>query len=252
VYRGLGAPQWGPVNPLTPIYDDEATQKYPYDLTEAARILDKMGLVDLDGDGVRNITNEFLSNAGVDATSLPDSQRNEQFRELEFAYKTFTGSAVIEQSSIVILNDLESLGLDISFQPIDFNTLINNLFTGQFEAAMMGFAVGLDPVENVNTWRSDGNLHFWHPSAFDAPYDWEARIDEILTNLNTTFDPEDRQALYSAFQRIMSENLPLIYTVNNRFLYAYASNLRNTDRFEPLLGGFPTILAFSDILWLEN
>ena len=97
-----------------------------------------------------------------------------------------------------------------------------------------------------------GNLHFWRYSSQDAPPDWEKRVDELFNLSATTFDETQVKAYFAEFQRLASENLPVLYTVNRQFLYAHKAILRNTDYFQPITNNFPTVLSFIEVLWWDD
>ena len=74
------------------------------------------------------------------------------------------------------------------------------------------------------------------------------RIDELFNLAATTYDFEEAYKYYAEFQKLFSENLDLIYTVNIVYRIALYKNLKNTEEFSPLAGA----LGFDDVLWKEN
>ena len=52
----LGYPQWSSVSPSAGDFHNPDVRKYEYDLTKANELLDGIGWVDTDGDGVREDT----------------------------------------------------------------------------------------------------------------------------------------------------------------------------------------------------
>ena len=228
IYHGLAIPQWSPVSVPSPFYDEsESFMKYEFDLEKAAQLLDEMGLKDVDNDGVRE---------------LPDG------RDLIINLITNADNNIRVDIGNLLADDLKKIGVKINLKPIDFNALVTALLSGNWEATIIGFTGGIEPNNGANVWRSDGGLHFWHFSAKEEPFDWERKIDELFDKGATTFDEEEAKAAYVEFQRLVSENLPLIYTVNQQFLYAGKEALGNTEHFSPL----GATLAFSEVLWWED
>lgn len=252
VYNGLALEQWSPISMPSPYYNEESVVKFPYDLEAAGQLLDELGLVDLDGDGIRNIPDAFLEQAGVDPSSLEESAQDENNRELEYQLQTYTGSNVIEEILNLMISDLKKIGVNVTLRLLDFNALVTNIFGGNFDALMVGFTGGVEPYNGANLWTTEGNLHFWRPSSKDNPPAWEKRVDELFDLAASTFDENKVKQYYAEFQELVSENVPLIYTVNNEFLYVYRSVLRNTDNFQSITGNTPTVFAFSEILWLDD
>jgi len=243
IYDGLAIPQWSPVDFASPFYDDkEAFVKYEYDLEKSKQILDALGLKDTDGDGLRNITDEFLKAQGVDFSGLPP----EKDRELIFELNTNAGNTQREKIGAMLKDDLKKLGIEVNFKPMEFNTLVSNLTGAQYEAIIIGLTGDVDP-HAPNVWKTDGGLHFWRWSSKTEPPEWEKRVDELVDLGATTFDFEEAKRYYVEFQRLVTENLPLIYFVNQVFLYAHKQGLGNAH-FNPNGG----VLAFSDILWWKE
>ena len=243
IYDGLAIPQWSPVDFASPFYDDkEAFVKYEYDPEKSKLILDSLGLMDTDGDGIRNITDQFLKAQGVDFSGLPP----ERDRELIFELNTNAGNTQREKIGAMLKDDLKKLGIEANFKPMDFNTLVSNLIGAQYEAVIIGLTGGVDP-HAPNVWKTDGGLHFWRWSSKTEPPEWEKRVDELIDLGATTFDFEEAKRYYVEFQRLVTENLPLIYFVNQVFLFAHKQGLGNAH-FNP--NG--ATLAFSDILWWKE
>jgi len=228
IYHGLAIPQWSPVSVPSPFYDREETfKKYEFDLDKAAELLDEIGLKDTDGDGIR----EF-----------PDG------RDFSFTLITNSGNNIREDIGNLLTDDLKKIGVKVNFKPIDFNALVTNLLGGNYEAVIIGFTGGVEPNNGANVWKSDGGLHFWHYSAKDEPYEWERRVDELFDEGATTFDEQKAKEAYVEFQRLVSEHLPVIYTVNMQFLYASKKTLGNNEHFNPVAG----TLGFAEVLWWKD
>jgi len=228
IYHGLAIPQWSPVSVPSPFYDkEESFKKYPFDLKEAAQLLDEIGLKDTNGDGVRE---------------LPDG------RELIINLITNSGNNIRVDLGNMLTDDLKKIGVKVNFKPIDFNALVTALLGGNYEAVIIGFTGGVEPNNGANVWRSDGGLHFWHYAAKKEPYDWEKQVDQLFDEGATTFDEQKAKEAYVEFQQLVSEHLPVIYTVNGQFLYAAKKTLGNNEHFNPLAG----TLGFADILWWKD
>lgn len=253
VYSGLGQAQWSPVSFPSHYYDDsESFVSYPLDLEMSAQILDEIGLIDTDGDGVRNITDRFLEENGVDPASLAGGQANQDTRELEFAFNTNSGNTLRERISNLVVTDLKRVGINPIFKPQDFNALVTDLLGGKFEMVLIGFTGGIEPHTQSNIWTTSGGLHFWRFSAKDDPPEWEARVDELYHLAATTLDDAKVKEYYKEFQYLVSDNLPLIYTINQQFVHGVKRALANSEHFQPMTGNVPASLAFAEVLWWED
>lgn len=251
IYNGLALPQWSPVSMPSPYYDkSESFTKYEYDLDKAAQLLDEIGLKDIDGDGTRNITDEFLKNF-ANPEDRPDDLTPfgpEKDRELEFTLVTNSGNQIREKIVSLLVDDFAKIGVKANARPMDFNALINQLTTSTFEAMVLGLTGGTEPNNGSNVWKTNGRLHFWRYSSKENPPAWEKRVDELFDLGATTFDEDEVKRIYAEFQKIVSENLPYIYLVNQQFLYASKADLGNNENFKPNFG----VLFFADMLWWKD
>lgn len=252
IYNGLAIEQWSPVSVPSPYYDPNSFATFPYDLEAAKQLLDSAGLVDTDGDGVRNVPDAFLQAAGVDLTALPEEDKDPNARELEFVFAAPTGSNIVDKYANLIVSDLKKVGISPTYRPMDFNAMVTDLFGSNYELILISFTGGVEPHNGSNLWMTTGNLHFWRYSAKDNPPDWEKRVDELFNLAGTTFDEAKVKEYFGEFQRLVSENLPVLYTVNRQFLYAHKASLRNTDYFQPITNNFPTVLSFIEVLWWDD
>lgn len=251
IYNGLAVPQWSPVSIPSPYYDkSESFTKYEYSLQRAAQLLDEIGLKDVDGDGVRNITDEFLKNFANPEDRPTDLAPfgPEKDRELEFVLATNTGNQIRERIVSLLVNDFAKIGVKANARPMDFNALVNQLTTSTFEAIVLGLTGSPEPNNGSNVWKTNGRLHFWRYSSKEKPPAWEKRVDELFDLGATTFDEDEVKRIYKEFQQLVSENLPYIYLVNQQFLYASKAELGNNENFKPNWG----VLAFADTLWWKD
>ena len=243
LYNGLAAPQWSPVSVGTPWYGgrdeyggavtENNAVSYEYDLGIAAGLLDDIGIMDTDGDGYR----EFADGQIV-----------------EFLLETNAGNTLREGFCLILADDLESIGVKVVFQPLDFNTLVTRLLGGTlYEAAVLGLTGTTDPHGGSNVSRTTGGLHFWHYSAPDDPYTYELRIDELFDLGMGTFDLNEAFDYYLEFQILdASEGLGLLYSVNQQFTYAiydYIGN-QNVADVASTPTGFPG--RTREIIFFEN
>ena len=224
VYNDLAVPQWSPVSYLSPFYagrthyggpvTEESAVVYEFALDKSAALLDEIGIVDADGDGWRDF-----------ADGSP----------LEFEFNT-NPSTTREAICLIITEDLREIGLNVNFQPIDFNTLVTRLTTSMIEMVLLGLTGGTEPNSGANVYRSTGGLHFWHYSGgAEDLYDVEARIDELLAAGVATYDNDEAFDIYREYQILLTEaDLGLIYTVNPTFSYAYYDEVGNGNIANPI------------------
>ena len=221
VHHGLGYPQWSSISPSAGDFHNPDVRRYEYDITEANRILDSLGWVDTDGDGIRE------DDAG---------------NTIEFSMVTNTQNSVRERVGMIVQQGLEEIGIKADFRLVEFGELVSQLTRSyDWEAMVMGFGGGTDPYSGIVLWHSSENLHLWYPRQPQPATDWEAEIDRLYVRASQELDRGERVALYHRAQEIASENMPLIYTTRGERMSAVRNVFGNTT---------PTLYGLWDIRYL--
>lgn len=207
VLYGLGYPQNAEESEANKLYYNPNVKQYPYDLEKAKQLLTQAGFADRDKDGW-----------------LEDDWGN----KVEFNLMTNVENNVRVAIANIIIDDLKKLGIKVTLQAINFNTLVNKLDVSfDWEAILLGLTGGVDPYNGRNVWYSSGQLHMWNPLQKKPATTWEASIDTIFDTAASEFDQNKRKLLYDEFQSIVAEQLPVIYTVNPAALYAVKNKFGN-------------------------
>ena len=221
VQHGLGYPQWSSISPAAGDFHNPDVRRYEYDIAEANRILDSLGWVDTDGDGIRE---------------------DEAGNTIEFSLVTQTQSDVSERVGVIIQQGLEEIGIKADFRLVEFGELVTQLTRSyDWEAMVIGLSGGPDPHGGINVWHSSENLHLWYPNQPQPATDWEAEIDSLYVRASQELDRSERVALYHRAQEIAAENVPLIYTTRSERLTAVRNVFANTA---------PTLYGLWDIRYL--
>ena len=221
VLHGLGYPQWSSISPATGDFHNPDVRRYPYDLDEANRILDDLGWVDTDGDGIRE------DDAG---------------NPISFTMVTNTGNTVRGAAGEIIHQGLTDIGIQADYQLIEFGELVGRLVSSyDWEAMVIGFTGGSDPYGGIGFWHSSEALHLWYPNQTAPATEWEAEIDELYIRASQELDRDKRVAYYHRAQEIAAENVPVIYTTLSERLTAVRNVFGNTT---------PTLYGLWDIRYL--
>ena len=118
--------------------------------------------------------------------------------------------------------------MKVNLVPVEFNTLVNKLMSSfDWDMVMIGLTGGVEPHFGQNVWRSSGGLHLWNPHQRKPATAWEERMDEIYDQGAQELDENKRKVLYDEFQRIVADQLPVIYTVLNMDMYAVRNKFGN-------------------------
>jgi peptide/nickel transport system substrate-binding protein len=254
IYHGIGTPQWTWLSVPSPFYDAESAKTYPYDPQKAAQMLDSLGLIDTNKNGVRNITDKFLiaQNACSDNADCAQKFGAEDKREISFPLATNTGNTIRETLSQQIEHDFKEVGIQATYRPEDFNSLVTELTGGHYGGVVIGFTGGVDPT-GFNVWHTNGFYHFWRYSSKDNAPAWEKRAEQLQNEGARIFDVQEaKDKYYKEFEKVDSENLGVIYLANQNFLYAADQCLENGQNFRPQAGNLPEWVAFGDRLWWQR
>jgi peptide/nickel transport system substrate-binding protein len=198
VYYGKALPAWGVESTSNKIWYNDKIVRYPYSPEKALELLKASGFrQDIDA---------------VGKPKLYDKKGN----LVRFSLYTNSGNTLRSTQSNLIASDLGKLGMQVEAAALDFNTLvtkINNTF--DYDAVLLGITNDdLDPHGGSNVWKSNGTLHFWWPQQKSPATDWEKRIDELFVLQQNEVDFPKRKQYYDEVQMIISEQVPMIYTIN--------------------------------------
>lgn len=201
IFQGLGQPQNSPISVQSPYYLSEGLKSYDYNPDKSRALLEGAGfqyqangqLVDWDGNPVR------------------------------FTLITNAGNKIRESMGAQIKRDLSKIGIQVDFQPIAFNTLVEKMTKYlDWECFLLGLTGGVEPNSGANVWRVDGSLHAFNQKPQEGEEalegreiaDWEAEISRLYIEAARELDEEARKDLYAQTQRLTQEYLPFIYLVN--------------------------------------
>ena len=221
VQHGAGYPQWASISPAAGDFHNPDVRKYEYDLDRANEILDGLGWVDTNGDGVRE-----------------DGAGN----EIEFSLVTNTGNNVRGRVGEIVHQGMTEIGLKVDYELVEFGILVSQLTqTYDWETLIIGFSGGTDPYGGITFWHSGEALHMWHPNQPQPETDWEAEIDEMYVRGSQELDRARRLEYYHRAQEIAAENVPVIYTTLSERLSAVRNVFGNLT---------PTLYALWDSRYL--
>ena len=221
VHFGEAYPQWSSVSPAAGDFHNPNVRRYEYDLDRANGILDGLGWVDTNGDGVRE-----------------DADGN----EIRFTLITNTGNSVRERVGEIVSRGMADIGLGVDYQLVEFGDLVFSLTVSyDWEAMIVGFTGGPDPYSGISFWHSSEGLHLWYPYQTEPATEWEAEIDDLYVKASQELDHEKRVSYYHRAQEIAAENVPVIYTTLSERLSATRNVFGNLT---------PTLYGLWDIRYL--
>ena len=199
----------------------DRVRRFTYNVGRANEILDSLGWMDTNGDGIRE-----------------DKEGN----TIEFTQATDGDNTVRGAVTEHIAEGLLAIGVKANYESVEFGVLVGQLTaTYDWEAIVIGLTGGTDPYSGTAISHSSESLHLWYPNQPEPATEWEALIDHLYIQASQELDHEMRLELYHYAQEIIAENLPLIYTTQSERLTATRNVFGNTT---------PTLYGLWDIWYL--
>ncbi|PZC51634.1 MULTISPECIES: ABC transporter substrate-binding protein [unclassified Mesotoga] len=234
VYNGLAVLGGVPVLPSNKAFYNPKIEEIrrPFNLAEAARLLDELGFKDVNGDGLRE---------------YPDGSKFEFVLTLQSAPQEYQDIAYIYSQ------DLLSIGIKVNLQILD-SSLTGQMFgAGSFEVGIRAFGNQPDPQLRKAIWQPGTQLYYWHRTTrdpetnlpiFENMLDWEKRVYELFELGQVAMDHAVRKTFYDEWQEIYAEYLPVIFVCKGMNLYAANKSLGNVEQNEEGLLSYASWTVF--------
>ncbi|HYS78024.1 MAG TPA: ABC transporter substrate-binding protein, partial [Candidatus Dormibacteraeota bacterium] len=126
---------------------------------------------------------------------------------LRFTLLIFTGSEDHVQFAQVAQESLRRLGIDMAIQRLDWPTLWSRLQKGDFQAALSGMVLGVDPdataygLLHSSQIRGGQNYAAFH----------DAQVDAWLESGRRAVDPGERRSIYRRIDRQVADLQPYTF-----------------------------------------
>lgn len=207
-FRGHATPSVGMISPANKIWFDRNLKPPAYDANGALELLKQDGF-------------------HKDGEVLKDKAGN----PVAFSLITNAGNKQREQMGSLIQQDLQQIGIKLSFVPLDFPSIAERITkTYDYDACMLGLTnVDLDPNGQANVWLSSADLHQWNPAQKTPATRWEAEIDKYMKEQSSTLDRDKRRAAFDRVQEIAADQEPMLYLVDKNALVAVSPKVKNAD-----------------------
>lgn len=219
IYRGLGKLQNSPIYEQSPYYlpPDQGLKIYDYSPDKAKQLLLKAGFT--------------YNNEG----QLLDAEGN----RVRFTMMTNAGNKLREAIGAQIKQDLSQIGIQVDFNAIAFNTLLQKVYKSRQWESYIGKigGGGVEPNGGANSWLTKGGLHSFNLAAQSGEppltgwqvADWERAIERLYIQGAQELDEAKRKKIYAETQRITQENLPFIYLVNPLDMTAVRNRIQGIE-----------------------
>lgn len=133
-----------------------------------------------------------------------------------------TGNEARIQSTVLIQQDLEAIGVKTHITQYDFSTLMDKMRKGNYDLGMCGSADGIEPSDS-SSWLSN-------KSPVNFPCVPDDRFLVLFNEAKSKVDlAEEKEAYVKVWQAVLDE-APIAYLYSDKTLFAYNKNkLSNID-----------------------
>lgn len=218
LHHGVSVALKGPFHHDNPFYAPDSLTTYSYDLDKANALLDEAGLKP-DANGIR-------ASFTLDVPTFhPDSAR-----------------VVAEY----LRPQLRKIGLEIKVQiSPDYATWASRVAEWQHDLTMNGTWNNPDPVIGINRSFLCNSPRKGVLFANTGGY-CNKEVDELLNQAAIETDPVKRKDLYAQMQKIVTAELPLVWTNEEPYVTIYSKTLKN-----PPLGAWGAMGPMDEV-WLSK
>jgi peptide/nickel transport system substrate-binding protein len=226
VYRGHGVPLWAQVTPGNKLWLNDKIQQPAMSLESAKSLLRAAGF-------------SWTANGSlVDPGGQP----------VEFTIIASSSNSQRMEIANIIQQDLGKLGMQVSVVPLEFRAFVQRVTqTHDYDAAVMGIVSGdVDPNSDVNVWLSTGTTHLWNMGQKKPATPWEAEMDRLMREQQTTMRYAARKKLYDRVQEIVASELPIICVSSPNILVGSKKRLGN---FQPAVLENYTLHNVEELYW---
>jgi peptide/nickel transport system substrate-binding protein len=192
----------------------------PYDPDMAAQLLDEAGWP-LGPDGVRICQGCMYAEEGT---------------PFEFELLTNAGNARREAVGVIIQDQLYELGINVDFQAIDWQTLLDTTAGAQtYDAAIMGWREGFpsdpDQIQIFSPSNDDPANQGSNAGSYYNP-----KFIELAVAANSVpgCAPEDRAKIYAEIQQLLLDDQPYLWLYVQNLMYAANVGVEGFDAYPNL------------------
>ena len=194
LHRGVSTPQRGPIIESSPFFDADAVTAYDVDLDKAKALMTEAGF----GDGME-LTVDYIPGPAEQQKSIAEYLKSQ----------------------------LAKIGIDVTVRAApDFPTWAGRVGGHDFELTMDVVFNWGDPVIGVHRTYLTDNIRQGVIWSNTQSYS-NARVDEILAQAAIEGDFDKRKALYSEFQALVTQDVPIYFINATPYHTAYKKDLVN-------------------------
>lgn len=143
-----------------------------------------------------------------------------------------SGNAVRDAEAPVLEQAFREIGVKAKINSTDFPTMLKDMQSGDFDLALVGHTSGYDP-DYTSIWAASTSAP---PRGNNFMRYSNPRVDDLLAQGRKTLDEAERKKIYDEFQRIIVEDVCMIWLFRANDIFGTTSRLQG---FKPAPGADP-------------
>jgi len=206
IFRGQAVVATANISPTVKFYYEPNVKKYTYDPQRANQLLDEAGW-----------------------TRGADGIREKAGQKLQFTTYVISGDQVRKPQAEFVQQALREVGIRMEIREAPWATIYERLLRGEIDSALFNWTHGGFDGEPdaTDTLSCKGGTNF-HQFC-------RTRVDQLLAAGARELDPERRRRYYSEIQKIVAEEVPMLYMTYWEWFQIFSRKVQGLPR-EALFG----------------
>lgn len=230
--KNLSVPRETFLSSRSPFFDRQANVHFEPNVAKAQALLEAAGLKDSNKDGIRELPNG---------------------KPLQIELLTRDNDEGRVATAKILADSFAKAGIKLTVAALPAQQ-VGVRFNQQrdYQAILVGIVVpGTFPEDFFSVFFSGGPTHFYKFSDSENKdvAEYQKKVDEILQNLLSESDPDKRKALASDLQKVMSENVPVIWLYSHELFALNKPSLGNAGAIVTPDAASGSLL---EALWLKG
>jgi len=211
IYKSTARLAAGPYAKAFGEFVNPALQPYPYDVARAKALLQEAGFT-----------------PGADGTLQKDG------KPLAFEFMVDRGNPVREQIALFAQQSWKQLGIDVRIAAEEWSVFVRrgNLQPGDYDARTGWRITAPDPDKTAEYTTGGANNHY----AYSNP-----EVDKLMLQARHTLDKKQRVALYHQIQKLIYDDVPVIWLNYRTEILAMNKRVKN----------LPSLMLEDALLWMH-
>ena len=193
---------------------------------------------------------ELLATAGFRWDERGDLH-DDSGQRVELSILTSSSNRQRSEIATLVQEDLRQLGIQVQVVTLEFRALVDRVLNSyDYETCILASGGGdVDPNSAIHMLTSGGAQSFWRLTAPEVAAPWQAQVDHLMEQQLVTLDREKRRQLYFTVQRLVADNVPMVFLVSPNVLAGASNRLGN---FKPAILDHLTLWNADELFWRDH